>query len=334
MTVSLLRLSTATIEHIAILNAMVSVFYCAATRILLSKYSKGLNYPIKLNTFLIRQNATFAINAWWVNLVAIALLHFDRLVLVHYLDLEQYGTYCAVYSAVAAVYGLVLPAISNALAVRFATLQSQIASDLEAEHRFASQSLSLLSALGLITCAILTQPAMQLWQAPLPYARDIALLATILSLGHSANALMIPNHVLMLCQGNAAVPARLSTILALIFLPLLVLLSAFFGKYGAATNFACMNIAYAILGLYVAHRLRLTSQATSIVIRDTLPPSLLAISVGMITCLGLLKLTPMQAIFVYLLVITSSALTIKFLMPDFFSRLTLRHLTRKYSNTY
>ena len=254
------------------LNASVSTILCILTRSTLAKHTGGMSYRFEVDTTLVKDHIRFAIGVTWVNILAIAMVHADRFVLLRYLKVTEYGQYCIANASVAAAYGLVVPAFANALMTRFSSHKTCNNQTIAREYRFAMQSVSVFAAIAYMSCELLASTFLAYLLKGNGSVSSVTVTAKLIASGYSINAIMVPVHYLLLSRGHSRVPANISTILASIFLPSLVFMSSLFGQIGAAANFFMMNMTYFLIGIFAAHRIELTSLKTTIFRQDIFPP--------------------------------------------------------------
>jgi O-antigen/teichoic acid export membrane protein len=217
----------------------------------------------------------FALGAWWINTIAILLIHADRFVLLRYLDLATYGKYCIASTVVAAAYGLVFPSLYNALLPRLARPRLSRTESVGDMYRFAVQSSSAISALAYISWLLLANALISTWTGSATLGSEIAPVAVVLALGHSINALMVPAHALFMATGNSRPPAIASTILGIAFIPLLIYLCAIYGALGSAIAFLTMNAIYLVLGMWLVQSLLSRAEIAKMVLQDMVPVAVL-----------------------------------------------------------
>lgn len=275
-TLATLTLVTANLGNILKLNAAISVLFCCMYRLCLSRTVGQLLTPTSIDIKRVTDNFAFAIGAWWINAVAIAIIHADRFVLLRYLDIASYGRYCIASQIVSSTYGVVLPAIYNALLPHLAQPTPKTSKTTGNVYRFALQSVSAISAFACIAWLLLAKTLLLYWTGSATIASEVAPLAIILAIGHSANAIMVPSHTLFIATGNSRIPALISTFLAAISIPSLFYMCDGYGATGAAINFIGTNLTYIAIGFYCTYRMTGDADFPRALLTDVLPPVVVA----------------------------------------------------------
>ncbi len=321
-TLAALTIFDADLGVILALNTILSATACCLYRIALSRSSGTLLIPSHLDITRIRENMGFALGAWWINTIAILLIHADRFVLLRYLDLATYGKYCIASTVVAAAYGLVFPALYNALLPRLARPRLSTSESVGDVYRFAVQSSSAISALAYISWLLLANALISTWTGSATLGSEIAPVAIVLALGHSINALMLPAHALFMATGNSRPPAIASTILGIAFVPLLICLCANYGALGSAVAFLAMNLIYLVLGMCFLRSLLRRAEIAKVVLQDMAPVAVLVIVAHfLVRHFGFPHGSGMHLIVPYLATCTISMTAILILLPSFRRRL-------------
>lgn len=178
----------------------------------------------------------------------------DKIVLSKTVSLTELGAYTLASIAARSLYVLVAPV--------FSAIYPQMSS-MHAAGRFEEitllyrQGTRLLMAMLLplaMFVTIFSTDIFTLWTGDAGLADSLSLVVGLLLLGTALNGAMHFPYALQLAFGDSHLPMVINATLLIVFVPLLVSLSARFGIVGAAAAWAALNLLYLFLGTWLTHR--------------------------------------------------------------------------------
>jgi O-antigen/teichoic acid export membrane protein len=193
-----------------------------------------------------------------VSLAAVFLTQADKLLLSKLLSLSDFGRYALAGVVASALYVLLTPVFNSV----YPKMAAMVASGDEAGvldlYRSGTRLLCVVLFPLSMTMAVFSGEIITLWTGDAGLANSVAPIAAFLLLGSACNGVMHFPYALQLSHGNAKVPLALSSVMALLMVPVLLMLTMRFGPVGSAAAWFIMNASYVAAGTWITHRKWLT----------------------------------------------------------------------------
>jgi len=210
----------------------------------------------------------------------------DRVLLSHFLELQDYGRYVVAATAASIVRVAVAP-VMQAYYPRFSALHATGLPNatVDAFHR-ASQLVSAISSGTAITLFVFPSEVVYLWTGDPELAASLIPTLRVLATAAMLHMLCIPCYYLRLAIGDTRTWNGVSLLAVVIVVPMMILLVPKFGLVGGATGWLGTTIGFATVGVWLSLSTVPTLSPRSWLVRDVLPPTL-----GAVVVCGMCKLT-------------------------------------------
>ncbi len=214
----------------------------------------------------------FAGGALALTALGLLLTQADKLLLVRWLSLENFGVYSTAWTAAAALYQLVIP-ITQTYFPRFTALCA--GSDTEA-LAYAYHQAACLLALCLVPPALVLvffgEAVLRVWLGDVRVASAAAPVLSLLALGVLMNGLLHVPHALAMARGWLRFGLLANSVAVLLYFPLLLWCSKMAGGLGAAAAWALLHTTYLLVGMQFFHRTLLPGEKWTWYWRDMALP--------------------------------------------------------------
>lgn len=237
----------------------------------------------------LRQGHRFASGLFAIGVLALATSQLDRLMLVSFRPLEEFGYYTLALSVASGLGRMVMP-MFNALYPRFSRL---VAADEEATlselyHR-SSQYLAVVIAAVSAVLIVFAYEVLLLWTGDPAIANRVSTPMSILVAGSAFNGFVNIPYALQLAHGWTRLALGLNAGSLIIGIPLCLWAVPKYGMVGASLLWLTANMISFGIGVPLMHRVLLRGHVLRWYLRDILPP----LFAGLSTALLLNILLPM-----------------------------------------
>jgi len=178
----------------------------------------------------------------------------DKVVLSQIVPLADLGRYTLASIAARSLYVLSAPAFGAVYPQMSSLHAAGQVHEIERLYRLGTRLLMAIvfpAAAFLMTYSTII---FRLWTGDAALAGSLTFVVAFLLLGTALNSAMHFPYALQLAFGKSSLPMMINISLLVIFAPLLILLSLWFGIVGAAAAWAILNILYLFLGTWLTHR--------------------------------------------------------------------------------
>ncbi|HNW44189.1 MAG TPA: oligosaccharide flippase family protein [Elusimicrobiales bacterium] len=248
-----LWLVSPTIQAFFICQVVISALNVALLAVYLWRELPATGEKAAFRSRLLRGVWKFAAGMGGMTLIGAILTQLDKIILSKMLSLELFGYY-TLAGIVAMNLNRFLGPVYSALYPRFTQLVSF--NDEEGIRRLYHQSCQFLAVLLLpvaLVVAAFSREILLLWTQDPVIAERTHLLVSVLICGTALNGLMYPTYILQLAFGWTKIGLQISSFLAVIFIPAIILLTRNFGAAGAASAWVALNIVYILIGVPLTH---------------------------------------------------------------------------------
>jgi O-antigen/teichoic acid export membrane protein len=202
----------------------------------------------------VRRIWKFSAGMGGVAITTIALTQLDKALLSRLLPLASFGEYMLAVTIVTGV-SVVLGPLFNLIYPQFSALVAAERHDVlrrlydDWSRAFAVLYLPLVIALGLYASDIVW-----IWTGHADIGARVAPFVALLCVGWAINGMMFFPYSLQLAYGQSRMPLLINSMLLVLFAPLILFLTAYFGALGGAAAWAGLQILYLFLGTYLTRR--------------------------------------------------------------------------------
>lgn len=216
--------------------------------------------------------ASFAVGAFAITALSLAINNIDKIVLMKFISLTDYGFYILAYTVAGAANVLIGPII-QAYYPRFCQLYAKQCNKIFSEtYHEAAQLISVFyGTIALIIIASSTV-IIWLWTGDEILTSRVSPLLSVLMLGNLLNCLMWIPIQAQLSAGLTGMLIRFYFIALLIFVPLVALVAPSYGAIGVAWVWVFINLFLLVVMIFFMHRKILIGEMYSWLYADVFIP--------------------------------------------------------------
>jgi O-antigen/teichoic acid export membrane protein len=256
---------------------------------------------------LLAKNWRFAGGMMGITLLVTILTQTDKIILSKMLTLEAFGYY-SLATAIAGALTYISNPIFSALFPRLSqALSTGSSADVAQLYHKGCQLMALLVLPIGIFAALFSKELLLLWFGSGPTATQTYLLAGLLIVGATLNALMALPYALQLASGWTSLVLRINLVSVAFFVPLLIWLVDRYGAVGAALAWIGLNASYFLCVVPMMHRRLLTESMGRWYLIDVGLPAALSLGMCIIARFALPQDLPSYAVLLW--IISTFALT-------------------------
>jgi len=269
-----LEFFSATLEAFFLWQAAITCIFVAVMRIQLWKNMPPHSSIPKFSTIQLKMVARFAAGMTSISLITFFVTEIDKIVLSKMLTLSEFGFYTLAFT-IATSMSLVIIPVSHTF---FPRLTKLVAGKSEEElttlyHKAAQLMATLIYPISFVLLFFM-HDILVVWTRNPDTADNTFIIARILVVGSMFNALMVMPYNLLLANGWTKFTFYQNAIAAVLFVPLLFLLTNLYGAVGAAYVWCILNFCYLIISQPLMHRRLLKKELKSWYINDLIRPML------------------------------------------------------------
>ncbi|MDP2804656.1 MAG: oligosaccharide flippase family protein [Gallionellaceae bacterium] len=241
----------------------------------------------------------FSVGMTGIAIAGAVLTQLDKVLLSKMLSLDDFGRYALAGVVASALYVLITPTF-NVIFPRLSLLAAEKETiKMVAFYRAGSRFFSSVLVPFALTTALLSEDIVLLWTGNHTIASSLAPIVALLLVGTALNGIMHFPYALQLAFGITRISLITTTVLIVIFAPLIVFLTQRYGAVGGGMAWLILNVAYLFFGTWLTHRYLLKGMGLSWLVRDIGGP--LCIS-SIIILGGHLLFSPVESIFINVLI--------------------------------
>jgi O-antigen/teichoic acid export membrane protein len=197
---------------------------------------------------------SFSGGAAIVTLLGILLTQIDKVLLSNMLSLEAFGYY-TLAGNLARVLTLFVGPIFNVVFPWFSSLVAAAKmAELTHGYRLGSRALAAVVFPLAAVFAVFSPNFLQAWTGSSAIADEAGPAMAWIAVGYALNGVMHFPYALQLAFGNTRLPTLISSILAVVVIPLTIVFTLNLGMLGGAMAGCIMNVLYLFLGTWLTHR--------------------------------------------------------------------------------
>ncbi len=251
----------------------------------------------------------FAAGMSGISVTVLLLTQLDKIILSKMLSLELFGYYTLAWTVAnglatltSSVFMALFPSFSQRVAV----------GDIEGLKHLYHRSCQLMSVLIFpvaVLVALFAREILMIWIRNPVTVANTHILVSLLIIGTALNGLMNLPYALQLAHGWTSLAFYTNVISVIVLIPLLVVVTSYYGALGAAMIWIALNSGYVIIAIQVMHRRLLIGEQWRWYFEDVglpLTATLIVIGVGRLLIQDLM---PLPIILVSLMIVFALALT-------------------------
>jgi O-antigen/teichoic acid export membrane protein len=236
--------------------------------------------PVAFRESLLTKNWRFAGGMMGITLLVTVLTQTDKIILSKMLTLEAFGYY-SLATVIASALTYISNPIFSALFPRFSqALSSDGSTDVAQLYHKGCQLMALLILPIGIFAALFSKELLLLWFGSGPTAMQTYLLARLLIIGATLNALVALPYAFQLASGWTGLVLRVNLVSVVFFVPSLIWLVDRYGAVGAALAWIGLNASYFLCVVPFMHRRLLRDNMGRWYLIDVGLPAALSIGMG------------------------------------------------------
>jgi len=196
----------------------------------------------------------FAAGMTGITVLSTILMQLDKVILSRMLSLELFGYY-TLASVVAMTLGRFVGPVFSATYPRLTNLVALGATEeITRLYHKSAQLVSVLVLPAALVVALFSKEILLLWtQSPVTAGRTYVLVS-ILVMGTAFNGLMNIPYALQLAFGWTRLALLVNVVSVLLLVPLMIVLTKWYGAVGAASVWVILNVGYMFISLPIMHR--------------------------------------------------------------------------------
>ena len=252
--VLILWLVSPTVEAFFSWQIVVSVVHIGLIVLFLWRSLPHAAEPPRFRRELLLNIWRFAAGMTGITVLVTILTQLDKVILSRMLSLEMFGYY-ALASVVAMNLGRFVSPVFSATYPRLTNLVALGATEeITRLYHKSAQLVSVLVLPAALVIALFSKEILLLWtQSPLT-AGHTHVLVSILVMGTAVNGLMNIPYAMQLASGWTRLAFLTNFVSLLLLVPLMIVLTKWYGAVGAASVWVILNVGYMFISLPIMHR--------------------------------------------------------------------------------
>lgn len=196
----------------------------------------------------------FAAGMTGITVLVTILMQLDKIILSRMLSLEMFGYYTLANVVAMALYRFVGPIFSATYPKLTNLVQSGAREEIIRLYHKSAQLVSVLVLPAAVVVALFSKEILLLWTQNPVTAEHTHVLVSILIMGTAFNGLMNIPYALQLASGWTRLTFYINLVSVLILVPLMIMLTRWYGAVGAASVWVILNAGYIVIGIQLMHR--------------------------------------------------------------------------------
>jgi O-antigen/teichoic acid export membrane protein len=196
----------------------------------------------------------FAAGIAGITVTGVAVTQLDRVLLLQFVSLEEFGYYALATVAASVLSYLVAPFFALALPALTTMVASGDRARVLQGYVTITEVLSVLIVPAGAVLIVFTSVIMNAWLRDPAKVDEISLLVSLLAAGAALHALVVVPYALQVAHGKTRLVLMANVISIVILVPLLVVLIALYGTVGATLGALVYNVGYLCVVVPLMHR--------------------------------------------------------------------------------
>lgn len=251
--VAIIALVSPSIEAFFIWQASMGIIYVVLLRKVAWQIVGG-NRQYKFDIERLKSVWRFSVGMSGVAVMGVILIQMDKVLLSKILSLEDFGKYMLAWTVANGLYVILTPTFNVIYPRLSANVASGETKKLVAFYRTGSRLLAVVIFPLAMAIALASNEIIALWTQNQLLATKLASIVQLLVIGTALNGIMHFPYALQLAFGSARLPLIITIVLAIVFAPLVIILSSTYGLEGGGGAWLVLNILYVVFGTWLTHR--------------------------------------------------------------------------------
>ena len=272
-----------TINAFFIWQGLISLITVFIFAIIARKMIPSPPMPSKFSFKVLRGIKDFAFGIMMITILSLLLTQIDKMLLSHFLTLEQFGNYSLAFVVANSIMRVSGP-VTAAVYPYLTSLHTKGDMDkLVDTYHNSSQILSVLIGSIAVFLIVYSDVILKLWTKNPALAEKIAPLVSIMTIGVLLNGLMQLPGLLQYVYNWTGLTIRINIVAICLIIPALLFIVPRYGAMGAAIIWVILNFGYITLGIYFMHKKILKGEKWRWYIDDIIKPIFSALTVVLLT---------------------------------------------------
>lgn len=252
--VCILSMVSATIEAFFWWQMAVSILHVGLICVNFRRCLPPAAEPARFRLTMLLHIWRFAAGMTGITILVTILMQLDKIILIRMLSLDVYGYY-TLASVVAMNLGRFVSPVFSATYPRMTNLVA-LGSTMEIIRLYhkSAQLVSVLVLPAALMIALFSKEIIFLWTQSTETAENTHTLVSILVIGTAVNGLMSIPYALQLANGWTRLAIIGNGVSVLLLVPLMVVLTKWYGAVGAASVWVVLNVGYMFIIVPIMHR--------------------------------------------------------------------------------
>jgi O-antigen/teichoic acid export membrane protein len=228
--------------------------------------------PVKFSLDSLLRVRKFAIGMMGITLLWTIQTQFDKVLLAHYLSLENYGYYTIAITLAAALFLIIGPIIQAVYPMMVEQVAKNDQENLIKDYHLNSQLITVIIAPIALVISFYSQGVIYVWSGNEDLALNAGPILSVLILGYFFNGLLALPYHMQIAHNWVQLALKTNFIGAVAMVPILILIVPTYGAVGAALVWLILNIGYFSIQIQFMHRRLLITEKWKWYISDVLFP--------------------------------------------------------------
>ena len=224
----------------------------------------------------------FAAGMTGIAVLVTILMQLDKIILSRMLSLEMFGYYILANVVAMTLYRFARPVFSATYPKLTNLVELGAREEIIRLYHKSAQLVSVLVLPAAVVVALFSKEILLLWTRSPVTAEHTHVLVSILIMGTAFNGLMNIPYALQLASGWTRLTFYINLVSVLILVPLMIMLTRWYGAVGAASVWVILNAGYIVIGIQLMHRRLLPTEKWRWYLTDVGRPLLAAVVVSLI----------------------------------------------------
>ena len=221
----------------------------------------------------------FAAGMTAITITVTFLMQLDKIILSRMLSLEMFGYYTLANVVAMTLYRFIGPVFSAIYPQLTMFVQLGDTEEITLLYHKSAQLASVLVIPAALVVALFSREILLLWTRSPVTTDNTYMLVSILVMGTAFNCLMNIPYALQLAHGWTRLTLIVNVVSVLLLLPLMIILTQWYGAVGAANVWLILNIGYMFINIPIMHRRLLPAEKWRWYVEDVGYPFIAAVVV-------------------------------------------------------
>ena len=277
--VLVLWLVSATVEAFFIWQILVVALHVFLLAYFLWKSLPPASAAPRYRPELLKSIWRFAAGMTTLAVTATILRQTDKIILSRMLTLEQFGYYSLASVGAMTLFRILGPIFESIYPQFTRLVESKDGVGVICLYHKSAQLVSVLVISSALVISMFSRALLLLWTRNPQTADNAHLLMSILMMGTALNCVIHVPYALQIAHGWTKLAFAVDSVSIIVLVPLMILLTRWFGAPGAAWVWVLLNLGYVFVSVPIMHRRLIIEEKWAWYFQDLGPPLLVAAGV-------------------------------------------------------